>query len=104
MHEFQTVHKFQSIDIKYLLNLQFFRKMVHSKHTQAKKEQKTVESVFISRFTMNNIAPKMQKCWTLKIAFKIISKMLKQPNFFYSQPLHFQRTHLESFTFLWLIV
>ena len=35
---------------------------------------------------MNNIAPKLQKCWTHKIAFKIISKMLKQPNFFYSQP------------------
>ena len=34
---------------------------------------------------MNNIAPKLQKCWTHKIAFKIISKMLKQPNFFYSQ-------------------
>ena len=30
---------------------------------------------------MNNIEPKLQKCWTLKIAFKIISKMLKQPNF-----------------------
>ena len=41
-----------------------------------------MESVFISRFTMNNIAPKLQKCWTHKIAFKIISKMLKQPNFF----------------------
>ena len=35
---------------------------------------------------MNNIARKLQKCWTHKIAFKIISKMLKQPNFFYSQP------------------
>ena len=35
---------------------------------------------------MNNIAPKLQKCWTQKIAFKIILKMLKQPNFFYSQP------------------
>ena len=34
---------------------------------------------------MNNIAPKLQKCWTHKIAFKIISKMLKQPNFFSSQ-------------------
>ena len=47
----------------------------------------TVESVFISRFAMNNIAPRLQKCWTHKIAFKIISKMLKQPNFFHSQPL-----------------
>ena len=45
-----------------------------------------MESVFISRFTMNNIALKLQKCWTHKIAFKIISKMLKQPNFFQSQP------------------
>ena len=35
---------------------------------------------------MNNIAPKLQKCWTNKIAFKIISKMLKQPNFFQSWP------------------
>ena len=30
--------------------------------------------------------PKLQKCWTYKIAIKIIEKMLKQPNFFYSQP------------------
>ena len=29
---------------------------------------------------MNNIALKLQKCWTHKIAFKIRSKMLKQPN------------------------
>ena len=35
---------------------------------------------------MNNIAPKLQKCWTHKIAFKITLKMLKQPNFFYNQP------------------
>ena len=27
-----------------------------------------VESIFINRFTMNNIAPKLQKCWTHKIA------------------------------------
>ena len=40
---------------------------------------------------MNNIAPKLQKCWAHKIAFSIISKMLKQPDFFYSQPF----THLE---------
>ena len=48
--------------------------------------QITVESISISRFTINNIAPKLQKCWTHKIAFKIISEMLKQPNFFCSQP------------------
>ena len=35
---------------------------------------------------MNNIAPKLQKRWTDKIAFKIISKMLKQSNFFQSSP------------------
>ena len=45
--------------------------MAHDKHAQI-----TVESVFISRFTMNNFAPKLQKCWTHKIASKIISKML----------------------------
>ena len=58
--------------------------MAHIKHAQAyiQGTQITVESVFISRFTMNNIAPKLQKCWTHKIAFKIVSKMLKQPNFF----------------------
>ena len=35
---------------------------------------------------MNSIAPKLQKCWTHKIAFKIIPNMLKQPNFFHNQP------------------
>ena len=35
---------------------------------------------------MNNIAPKLQKCWTQKIAFKMILKMLMEPNFFNSQP------------------
>ena len=35
---------------------------------------------------MNNIAPVMQKCWTHKIAFKVISKTVKEPNFFYCQP------------------
>ena len=33
----------------------------------------------------NNTAPKLQKCWTHKIALKIISNMLKQPNFFHSR-------------------
>ena len=37
--------------------------MAHIKHAQAYKgTQITVESVFISRFTMNNIALKLQKC------------------------------------------
>ena len=39
-----------------------------------------------SRFTMNNIEPKLQKCWTQKISFNIISKMLMQQTFFHSQP------------------
>ena len=30
---------------------------------------------------MNNIAPKLQKCWTHKIAFKIISKNAKATKF-----------------------
>ena len=34
---------------------------------------------------MNNIAQKLQKCWKQNNAFKIVSKMLKQPNFFHSQ-------------------
>ena len=65
------------------------------KHT--KKPQITVESVFISRFTMNNIAPKLQKCWTHKIAFKPILKMPRQPNFFYSQPSILPKDALEKF-------
>ena len=38
------------------------------------------------RFYKQIIAPKLQKCWIHKIAFNIISKMLKQPNYPYSQP------------------
>ena len=57
----------------------------------------TVESVFISRFTMNNIAPKLQKCRTHKIAFKIVLKILKQPNFFHSQPSTHPKEALAKF-------
>ena len=32
----------------------------------------TIFSAMLSRFTMNNIAAKLQKCYTHKIAFKII--------------------------------
>ena len=46
--------------------------------------QISVESVFISSFTVNNIAQELQKCWTHKIAFKIISKTLKQSIFLQS--------------------
>ena len=35
---------------------------------------------------MDNIESKLQKCWTHKTAFKIKLKLLKQPNFFCSQP------------------
>ena len=35
---------------------------------------------------MNNIALKLRKCWTHKLAFKMISTMLKQQNLFYIQP------------------
>ena len=52
---------------------------------------------FYKRLTMNNIAPKLQKCWTHEIAFKIISKMLKQPNFFYSQPCTLPKEALAKF-------
>ena len=60
--------------------------MLLNKCSSIQGTQVTVESVFISRFTMNNIAPKLQKCWIHKIAFKIISKRLKRPIFFYRQP------------------
>ena len=56
-----------------------------------------MESVFISRFTVNNIAPKLQKRWTHKIAFKIIENMLKQSNFFYSQPSTLSKEALAKF-------
>ena len=46
---------------------------------------------------MNNIAPKLQKCWTHKIAFKVISKMLKQPHFFHSQPSTLPKEALVKF-------
>ena len=58
--------------------------MAHN-NAQACKARIMVESVFISRFAIY-IVLKLQKCWTHKIAFKIISKMLKQPNLFHSQP------------------
>ena len=59
--------------------------------------QITVESVFISIFTMNNIASKLQKCWTHKTAFKIIPKILQQPNFFNSQPSTLRKEALAKF-------
>ena len=46
---------------------------------------------------MNNIAPKLQKCWSHKIAFRISSKMLKQPNFFHSQPSTLPKEALTKF-------
>ena len=48
---------------------------------------------------MNNIAPKLQKRWTHKIASKIIFKMLNNQISFRASLLHFQRTHLQSFIF-----
>ena len=45
---------------------------------------------------MNNIAPKPQKCWTHKIALKIISKMLKELNFFHSQPSTLPKFYLST--------
>ena len=84
---FQTVHKLQPINIRYLTNLQFFKENgSYQTCSSIQGTQITVESGFISRFTMTNIAPKLQKCWTHNIFFTIISKMLKQPNFFCSQP------------------
>ena len=39
----------------------------------------------------------MQKCCTHKIAFKIISEMLKQPNFIYNQPSTLPKESLAKF-------
>ena len=46
---------------------------------------------------MSNTATKLQKCWTHKIAFNIIPKMLKQPNFSYSQPSTLPKEALAKF-------
>ena len=55
--------------------------------TSIQGTQKRVESIFISIFTMNNIAPKLQKCWTRKIAIKNAKaiKFLLQSAFYTSK-------------------
>ena len=45
----------------------------------------------------NNTARKLQKCWTHKIALKIMSKMQKQSNLFYSQPSTLPKDALAKF-------
>ena len=50
---------------------------------------------------MNNIAPKLQKCWAQKIAFKIVPKMLKQSNFIHSQPSTLLKEALAKFYDFW---
>ena len=45
---------------------------------------------------MNNIAPKLQKCWSHKTAFKIIPRMLKQQNLFYSQTSTLAKFYLST--------
>ena len=71
MHEFQTVHEIQLIHIRYLLNLQFL-KLNGSKQkcSSIQGTQITVEFVFISRFTINNIAPKPQNVGHTKLPSK----------------------------------
>ena len=99
MREFQAVHKVQPINIKMFSKSAIFKRkwLITQKCSSIQGAQITVESVFIGRFTVNNIAPKLQKCWTPKIAFKIISKMLKQPNFFHSQPSALPKDALAKF-------
>ena len=46
---------------------------------------------------MNNIASRLQKFSTHKIAFKIISKIPKQANFFYRQPSALPNEALANF-------
>ena len=63
MREFQTVHKIQTIYLRYFSNLQVFKENGSLKTcSSVQGTQITAESVFESRFTMNNIAPKLQKC------------------------------------------
>ena len=94
------MHKIQPIHIRYLPNLRFFKENdSYQTCSSIQGTQIRVESVFISRFTMNNIAPKLQKCWTHKIAFKIIPKMLKQLNFFYGQPSTLPEEAIAKFYF-----
>ena len=45
----------------------------------------------MSRFTINNNAQNLQKCWTHTTALKIIPKIRKQPNFFHSHPSAFPK-------------
>ena len=79
-------------------NLQFFKETCsYQTCSSIQGTQITVESVFTRRFTMNKIAPKLQKCWTQKIVFKIIQKIPKQPNFFYSQPSTLLKEALAKF-------
>ena len=54
------------------------------------------KSLFMSRFTMNNTAPKLQKCWTHTVAFEIIPKMPEQPNFFCCQPSTLPKFYLSA--------
>ena len=51
---------------------------------------------FVRCIIMNNIALKLQKFWTHKIACNI-SKMLKQSNFFYNQPSTFPKDAAAKF-------
>ena len=79
--EFHAVHKFQPIIIRYLPNLHLRKWLIQT----CSSIQGTVESVFISRFIVNNIAPKLQKCWRQKIVFKIIFKESAKTNKFLLQ-------------------
>ena len=59
-------------NIRYLPNLEFFKENGSGSSIQG--TQITVESVSTNEFMMNNIALKLQKCWTHKIAFKSYQK------------------------------
>ena len=54
------------------------------KHTRNTNDSEIL--FYKQMYSEQHCTRKLQKCWTHNIAFKIISKMLKQASFFHSQP------------------
>ena len=75
----------------YHLNFPETNMLKHTRNTNK------VESVFISRFTMNNIAQKLQKAVHTKLPSKSYNKCYNNQISFTVSLLRFQKTHLQSF-------
>ena len=73
-------------NVRYLPNLQFVKENgLNQTFSSIPGTQITIESVFKSRFTLNNIVPKLQKCWTHDYLQNHI-KNAKATKFFDNQP------------------